>query len=203
MANERSPSVPPTQPERRDATIEEWLAIPHEKGAQLIRGRLVYEALPDPLHGRSAGGLFAQLDGPFDRAKGDRDRPGGWWLSMEVDLKLGTDGVRPDLCGWRREKHPRCPRPGPKGFVTEAPDWVCEVLSPSTTSVDLEDKRVLYHRAGVAHYWLLDFERRSLTVLRHSSEGYLYMLSAFRDDIVRAEPFDAIDLHMRQVFPDD
>ena len=80
---------------------------------------------------------------------------------------------------------------------------MCEVLSPSTTSVDLEDKRVLYHRAGVAHYWLLDFERRSLTVLRHSSEGYLYMLSAFRDDIVRAEPFDAIDLHMRQVFPDD
>jgi Uma2 family endonuclease len=203
MANESSPSVLPAQAERHEATIEAWLAIPHEKGAQLIRGRFVYEAMPDPLHGRSAGGLFAQLFGPFDRAKGDRDQPGGWWLSMEADLKLGTDGVRPDLCGWRREKHPRCPRPGPKGVVTEAPDWVCEVLSPSTTSVDLEDKRVIYHRAGVAHYWLLDFERRSLMVLRHSPEGYLYILSAFRADIVRAEPFDAIDLHLRQVFPDE
>lgn len=40
-------------------------------------------------------------------------------------------------------------------------------------------------------------------VLRHSHDGYLYTLSASRDHIVRAEPFDDIDLKMSQVFPDE
>ncbi len=198
MATESLPSVAPGA-----VTIEEWQAIPSEKGAWLLNGRLVYEAMPDPRHGSAAGALFAQLFGPFHRVKGADDQPGGWWLSMEVDMQLGADGVRPDLCGWRRDRHPRRPQPGPRGVVTAAPDWACEVLSPSTMRFDLQEKRAIYHAAGVAHYWLLDYERRSLTVLRRSPEGYVYVLSAFRDDLVRAEPFDDIDLPMRQVFPDD
>ena len=195
--------VPPTPSGEGPVTIEEWLRLPEKLGAELIHHRIVYKALPDPAHGSAQLGLGALLFGPFNRTRGSADQPGGWWLASEVDLDLEGDGVRPDLCGWRRDRHAQRPRPGPKGAVTVAPDWVCEVLSPSTMDVDVEDKRVIYHRAGVGHYWLVDPERRSLTVLRHTPDGYLYALTAFRNHIVRAEPFREIDLSMRQVFPDD
>jgi Uma2 family endonuclease len=184
------------------ATLAEWLAQPEERGAELIGGRIVYKAMPSPEHGRAQRKLGEAL-GPFDRRTSGSDRPGGWWLASEVDVVLGGEGVRPDLLGWRRDRVPELPRPDHGGVVTERPDWIAEVLSSSTASRDLGDKLVLYHTAEVPHYWIVDPSNRTLLVYRWLREGYIAVLGAGSDKIVRAEPFEALELRVGLLFGDD
>ncbi len=181
--------------------IARWTAEPEERGAELLHGRIVYKAMPDPRHGVAQGGLTSGLHNPFNRELGEKDYPGGWWLSLEVDMILDGHGVRPDVCGWRRERCPRLPVPGPKGVVTEVPDWIAEVLSPSTAGRDLGEKRDIYFQAGVAWYWILDPVAKSIAVLRRIDEGYLFAAYATAPERLRAEPFDVVELELARIFP--
>jgi Uma2 family endonuclease len=83
------------------------------------------------------------------------------------------------------------------------PDWVCEVLSPSTASRDVIEKQRTFHRAAVPHYWVVHPERAVLTVLRWHADGYLVALTAGRDETVRAEPFAEIEIRVGELFGDD
>lgn len=195
----------PTSSERapRNATIEDWLAIPEERRAELIDGNIVYQGMPGPLHGKSQGKTFALVDGPFGRRAGGGGRPGGWWISLEVDMEIGSLGCRPDVLGWRRDLHPRIPEPDARGLVTSVPEWICEVLSPRTASIDQGRKRRAYHAAGVVHYWLVDPTNGTLTVLERAERDYLIVLVAGREDAVRAPPFDAVEIAVSDIFGDD
>lgn len=122
---------------------------------------------------------------------------------MEVDLEISGLGCRPDLVGWRRDKQPRLPAPDGRGLVTAVPDWICEVLSRTTAHVDMGEKRVGYHRAGVTHYWLADPANGTLAVLEWSAAGYVIVLVAGRADRVRAPPFDAAEIDVGELFGDD
>jgi len=175
-------------------TIAGWLAVPEEARAELIGGRLVYQGMPGPRHGRAQLGAGSRLRDPYDRKPGGAGRPGGWWLSQEVDMYIGGIGCRPDLVGWRRDRFPRLPEPDARGVVTGVPDWICEVLSPSTRQTDWGSKRLAYHQAGVPFYWLLDPESETLTVLHRAEQGYLVVLVAGKDEAVRAPPFDAVEI---------
>jgi Uma2 family endonuclease len=108
--------------------------------------------------------------------------------------------VRPDVVGWRRERCPQRPSGTPIHLV---PDWVCEVLSASNASRDTVTKLRLYHRERVPHYWIVDPASATLTVMRWTEPGYLTVLAAERGEIVRAEPFDAIELEVGPLFGDD
>jgi len=175
-------------------TIDEWLAVPEEARVELIDGRLVYQGMPGPRHGRAQLAAGSRLRDPYDRRPAGAGRPGGWWLSQEVDMPIGGIGCRPDLIGWRRERFPRLPEPDARGLVTDVPDWICEVLSSSTRKTDWGSKRLAYHRAGVPFYWLLDADNETLTVLRRVEEDYLVVLVAGKDEVVQAPPFDAVEL---------
>ena len=119
----------------------------------------------------------------------------------EVEIEIETHDVYvPDVSGWRRSSLPNRPRGRP---VRVRPDWVCEILSPSTAAHDQVVKQKTFHRCGVKHYWIVDPERQVLTVQRWEKEGYLAVLTAGRQETVRAEPFDAIDLKVGQLFGDD
>lgn len=82
------------------------------------------------------------------------------------------------------------------------PDWVCEVLSKSTAARDLGPKMRTYHAHRVGHFWVVDREHETLTVHRHSEAGYVVVLVAGTADIVRAEPFEAIELRVGRLFGD-
>ena len=60
-----------------------------------------------------------------------------------------------------------------------------------------------YHQAEVPHYWLIDPIAQTLTVYRRAPEGYVNVLSAERGELVRPEPFDAIELRVGLWFGDD
>lgn len=188
------------EPPRPVATVAEWLSIPEDQGAELINGRLIYRAMPYVQHGSAQANVIGQLL-PL-QFPGGPDQP-GWWFSLEVDLLLKDQGTRPDIAGWRIDKHPEPPEPevieGRK-VITTAPEWICEVLSPSTADQDLGPKRDVYHRAGVGHYWLVDMEHEVLTILRWGQEGYTFLTAAGRNEVIRPEPFQSIDFKVAWLF---
>lgn len=182
------------------ATWEDLLAIPEgDRLHELLAGEIVERAAPSGEHGLAQGDLREAL-APFRRRPGGR-WPGGWWFATETEVLLGPhDLVRPDLAGWRRERSPEPPSGCP---VRLRPDWVCEVLSPSTRQRDLVDKARIYHHFELPHYWLLDPDAATLTVLRWEPAGWVTVLVAQRGQTVRAEPFDAIPLVVGVLFGDD
>ncbi len=143
--------------------------------------------------------MFRKL-APYDRRPGGRS-PGGWWFATETEvLFTKTDVLKPDVAGWRRERLVELPAEVP---VTVRPDWVCEILSKNNKRNDLIKKKRIYQRHEVGHYWLIDPFEETLTVYRWHPDGFVEVLVAARDERVKAEPFDAIDLHVGVLFGDD
>lgn len=175
---------------KRRATYEDLLRVPPHLVAEILDGELITSPRPASLHARAT----TRLVGPLDRGFGSGSGPGGWVILVEPELHLGADVLVPDLAAWRRERMPELPD------VTAfelAPDWICEVLSPSTGARDRADKLPIYARNGVTHAWLVDPLLRTLEVLRREGDKWL-LLTTFRDEaLCRAEPFDAIELELR------
>jgi Uma2 family endonuclease len=107
----------------------------------------------------------------------------------EVDVRLGPDVVAPDLAGWRRERLPAVPDTTP---VALAPDWVCEVISPRTETLDRGTKAGWYAAAGVGWMWLIDPEARTLEVYRNDAGAWRPAGTWRGDADVTAPPFDAL-----------
>lgn len=183
-------------------TIADWLALPAEDRFELIDGEMVQKALPDVPHSIAQAGVIVELGQRFNR-RGGGNNPGGWWICPELDIRLGQQGFRPDVSGWRRERVPVMPKERP---VSVRPDWICEVLSESNSSMDTVKKLRRYHQAGIPHYWIVDPATETLLVHRYLPDGYQNVLAAAKGETVRAEPFEAIELRVGLFFgqdPDD
>jgi Uma2 family endonuclease len=179
------------------ATYADLLSLPEDVRAEVIAGKVVTSPAALPRHSNVQGAIRGFLGGSFHDDDG-RGGPGGWWIFVEVDVALSEhDIVRPDLAGWRRE---RLPRPGPTRPIEVAPDWVCEILSPSTAARDRVTKRALYAKHGVAHYWLVDPEARVLEALA-LRDGVWVEVGVYDDTATaRIAPFDAIELELGRLF---
>jgi Uma2 family endonuclease len=179
-------------PAKRRATYEDLRKVPDHLVAELIHGTLVTQPRPAAPHALAASVLGIELGGPFHRGKGGG--PGGWIILDEPELHLrGGHVLVPDLAGWRRE---RMPEVSQTSAFELAPDWVCEILSDSTKATDRADKMPLYAGEGVGHLWLVDPLARTLETYRLDGGRWL-LLASWRDDaVVRAEPFDAIELEL-------
>lgn len=194
MSGDAAHDLDPEFPRLAPAVVEAYRNAPPTMMAEVLAGELSLLPRPRRRHARSAGRLGAALDGPFDRG---RDGPGGWLFLPEPELHLGSkpDIVIPELAGWRRERLS-------DGFLDEhdhlalAPDWVCEVLSPSTEKVDREKKLPIYRRERVQHTWLIDPVLQTLEVFRRHDLGWLLIDTFSGDLVVRAEPFEAVDLEL-------
>lgn len=183
------------------ATEADFFAIPEEERFhELLAGEIVHKTQPSGRHGAAQLRLGRSI-GPYDRRPDDPDGPGGWRFASEVEVRLHADViVRPDVAGWRRERLPTFPETSP---IDVRPDWVCEILSRSNAVRDLWEKLRLYHQAGIAHYWVLDPDRRTLRVHRFTEPGYQVVLDVGADAVVRAEPFELVALAVVDLFDDD
>jgi len=172
-------------PARRRATYDDLRAVPSHLVAEILDGELVTSPRPGPPHTRAASSLGGELYGPFDRGRGG---PGGWIILYEPELHLHGDVLVPDFAGWRRERMPALPD---ASAFELAPDWACEVLSPSTASSDRAVKVPIYAREKVVHVWLLDPLLQTLEVLRLDGSGYRIAGVWRGDAVVQCEPFEA------------
>ena len=172
------------EPARKAPTLADLDALPADVKGEIIEGVLYTMTRPRGQHQRTGLAIGSDLRGPFDRGRGG---PGGWWIVPEPGIELpNTPEIAPDLAGWRRERLPVLPD---DAAIRVVPDWVCEILSPSTRRHDLLVKKPYYAKIGVAHHWLIDLSARTLTAYRLASQQWLE-LGVYGDEReARIEPF--------------
>ncbi len=177
------------------ATYQDVLDAPAHRVAEIVDGTLHTHPRPAMPHAHASSYLGGELIGSFGKRHGG---PGGWWIVFEPELHFDEDIVVPDLAGWRRERMPEFPD---TAYVTLAPDWVCEVLSPSTRKLDLCGKRSVYAREGVAHLWLVDPLARLLEAFELRDGQWALTATAADADPVAIPPFDAVTFSLADLWP--
>ena len=176
----------------RPSLYEQLEALPEGLTGEILNGQIYTQPRPSLPHVITATSLADELVSPFQKGRGG---PGGWWIAVEPELHFiqDTEVDVPDLAGWRRERLARFPQ-GHR--VAVVPDWVCEILSPSTKSKDRMVKMPIYAHFGVAYAWLID-------PLTHTLEAYALEGEAWREigrfagaALVSVAPFDAVTINL-------
>jgi Uma2 family endonuclease len=171
---------------------EQLCALPENQTGEILNGQLHSQPRPSARHGLAKRALNIDLGGPYDFG---RNGPGGWWIipEPEVHFVRDTEVAVPDLAGWRRERMPQVPNDHRFEVV---PDWVCEILSPSTARKDRIVKLPFYARQGVAYAWLVDPEARTLEAYELRQNHWM-LIAALQDEApVRVAPFNAIEFSL-------
>ena len=177
------------------ATYQDVLDAPPHMVAEIVSGKLYTQPRPASPHAFAGSGLGGIVSQAFQYGRGG---PGGWWILFEPELHLGEDILVPDIAGWRRERMPVYPI---TAYFTLVPDWVCEVLSPSTRKLDLGGKRAVYAREGVGFLWLIDPDARSLEAFELRGAEWVLIDALFDDAPVSLPPFEAISFNLGDLWP--
>jgi Uma2 family endonuclease len=182
-------------PARRRSTYADLVALPEDVRAELIAGDIVALPSPRPRHSKPQRALGSFIGRPYDDDDG-YGGPGGWWIFIEVDIQLGEDVFRPDLSGWRRT---RLPEPDVRPMIV-VPDWICEVLSESNEAHDRVTKRRIYAERGVAHYWIVDPEARTLEAFSLENGRWMDAGSFDEGAVARIHPFVEVEIPIGRLF---
>ncbi len=181
------------QPALQPTLYESLEALPEGVTGEILNGQLHTHPRPSGAHVGVGSILGAKLTGPFYEGSGG---PGGWWIidEPEIHFKYDIEVAVPDLAGWRRKRMPYLPEDQRFEVV---PDWICEILSPSTASRDREVKMPLYAHYKVQYAWLIDPVKRTLEAYRLDA-GTWIEIGRFADaDQVAVPPFEAMSLDLK------
>lgn len=184
-------------PARKPATIADLEALPPGVKGEIIEGVLYTMTRPRGRHQRTTTAIGSGIQPPFDFGDGG---PGGWWILVEPGIELpGTPEIAPDVAGWRRARLAELPEGEP---IRVVPDWVCEVLSPTTRRHDLLIKRPYYAKIGVRHHWLVDLDASTVTAYALHDDGHWLELGTWSDERdARIPPFDAVAIDVARWWP--
>jgi Uma2 family endonuclease len=180
---------------RPAATYADIEALPPHVTGEIIAGVLHTQPRPRAGHGAASGALNSFLTTAFQFGRGG---PGGWVFVIEPELHFGTDVVVPDIAGWRTE---RAHFSEDDAFITIAPDWVCEVLSPRTELIDRGPKRRIYAREGVGHLWLVDPRAKLIEAFANTAGHWLLTGTASGETDIAFPPFEAAPFPLPLLWP--
>jgi len=185
-----------TKPSPKLPTLADLDALPSDIVGEIIEGVLYTMTKPRARHQRTGLGIGRELSGPFDLGRGG---PGGWWIISEPGIELpNTPEISPDVAGWRRDRMPDLPVDEP---IRVVPDWICEILSPTTRRHDSLIKLPYYAKIGVAYAWLVDVEARTVTAQRLESARWVTLGVYSAETGARIEPFDTVPLDVASWWP--
>jgi Uma2 family endonuclease len=176
------------------ATYEDVIAAPDTRVAELVEGNLYLSPRPALRHASVSSVLGAQLNSAFHQGTSG---PGGWWILDEPELHLNGDVMVPDIAGWKRDRLPAIPD---IVGIDLPPDWLCEVLSPSTQRFDQELKLPRYGRAGVSWLWLVDPRDQSVEVYRALEHHFVLLERHSGTTIIAAPPFEAYPIELSSLW---
>ncbi len=182
--------------------MDDLLLIPEgDRFHEVLEGEVLRKASPRGEHGFSQSNLAMRLR-DYQRQFRPGSRVGGWWFATEATIELSRHVVvQPDVSGWRRERMARRPAGYP---IQLRPDWVCEIISDGDARRrDGVQKLRIYAEHDVPHYWLLDTERETLTVMVLRQGRYEELCTATKADKLRAPPFDLVELHVGILFGEE
>jgi len=172
------------------------MSLPEGLTGEILNCQLHAQPRPSGSHMGVESALQIELGGPFDRG---RDGPGGWRILMEPEIHFLRDQevCVPDLAGWRRKRLPQLPR-GQRFEVV--PDWVCEILLPSTESKDRQIKMPIYARYLVGFAWLVDPLHGTLEGFALEIEGWRQLGTWRGNETIAVPPFDAVQISLRDLW---
>jgi Uma2 family endonuclease len=174
----------------RIASYEDILRLPENVVGEIVNGELVVSPRPSPAHARASSSLGMGIGGPFDHGRGG---PGGWVILDEPELHLEPHVLVPDLAGWRRERMPSLPT---TSWFELPPDWICEMLSPSTAIIDRTQKQEIYRQQGIPWLWFVDTTTHTIEVLQNAEGGW-FVAGTFGGKVeARMPPFDAVPIEI-------
>jgi Uma2 family endonuclease len=154
-----------TEPAPKPATYADIEALPPGMVGEIIDGTLVTHPRPVPRHATASSSLGMALGPRFQFGDGG---PGGWIIVDEPELHLGPHVMVPDLAAWRLDRFPA--KEADQSYFTTPPDWICEILSPSTERYDRNEKRRIYATYKVPFLWLIDPRVRIMPALSPTME---------------------------------
>ena len=164
---------------------------------EIFNDDLIVSPRPGPKHAVASSSLLSELHTFFDKGGGG----GGWLIVYEPELHFENppqkfekkNVVVPDIAGWKRERMPTLPE---TAYFELPPDWICEVLSPSTARYDRVSKMNIYAVNNIPYYWILDPLNRTLEILNLQGDGYRVSMTFGESDKVLAPPFEEIEFNL-------
>lgn len=153
----------PASAQEKLYTIDDIYALPDGKRAELIDGQIYMMAPPNRKHQTIARELFSSINF-YIKSKGGSCEP--FFAPFAVFLnKDDTNYVEPDIsviCDKSKLTEKGC---------YGAPDWIIEIVSPSSRTMDYYKKLFKYRTAGVREYWIVDYERNLVIVYNFENDN--------------------------------
>lgn len=175
----------------KHATYGDLYNIAENMTGEIIDGELIVTPRPSRKHVYTASALGMKIGSPYQFGEGGG--PGGWVILLEPEIGLGEQILVPDLAGWREERYPE---EEPHNWISVPPDWVCEILSPSTARLDKVKKMPVYAQHGVPYLWLVEPIAKTLDVFELQNGRWVLLGSYVEDDKVRAVPFAEVEIDL-------
>lgn len=173
-------------------TIDDYLALPDEQRVELIDGVFYDMAGPNTYHQLIGGAIYVEIYNFIKKNKGPSIP-----FVAPCDVQLDCDNrtmVQPDVMIV-------CDRDKIKKRLFGAPDFVCEVLSPSTKNKDIIIKTAKYQQAGVKEYWMVDPMEKTVFVYDFREEIKMHLYSF--DDTIPVLIFDEkLKIDMKEIRED-
>lgn len=176
---------------KKKAVYADLCRVPENMIGEIINGELIVTPRPSRKHTLTTSLLGSEIIPSYFHGRGGG--PGGWVIIIEPEIGLDEHTLVPDLAGWKKERFPTSEK---TNWISVAPDWICEVLSPSTLRTDKIRKMPLYAEHGIKHLWLVDPNAKTLDAFRLESGMWVLLSSYVEDDKVRAEPFQEIEIDL-------
>ncbi|MEA3275660.1 MAG: Uma2 family endonuclease [Pseudomonadota bacterium] len=183
------------QPAEKCTLYDQLQALPETLTGEILNGQLHAQPRTSTQHGHASSVLEDEIFGPFHRGRGG---PGGWWVFTEPEIHfvLNVEIAVPDLGGRRRKRMPVPPR---EHRIQIVPDWVCEILSPSTESKDRRIKMPIYAHYGVSQAWLVDPEARTFEAYALEQGAWREIARFAGEERVSVAPFEAVSIALREL----
>jgi len=183
------------QPAKKRAVYEDLYGIPENMTGEIIDGEMIVTPRPSRRHISATSALGFRIGPPYQFREGGG--PGGWVILIEPEIKLGEHTMVPDLAGWKEERYPY---EEPHNWISVAPDWVCEVLSPDTRRLDRMRKMPIYAQYEVPYLWLIDPIDTTLEVFRLKEGEWVISGLCEGDARIRAVPFIEIEINLSDLW---
>ena len=179
-----------------DELYKELCDLPDNVVGEIINEELVVMPRPAPKHARASSSLGSKIFDSYDEGNGG---PGGWWIFFEPEMHFLDDVIVPDIAGWKKERMPKLPE---EAYFSLSPDWVCEVLSPSTARYDKISKFKIYEENKIPYYWIVDPLNRVLEIFELDQKNYKLVFVFDQNSLVKAPPFEELEFNLGSLWAD-
>jgi Uma2 family endonuclease len=174
----------------KDWTVEDFLLLGEIKTpCQLINGELVMSPAPSPLHQRVSRKLFKLIDNAT-QGKGEV-------FYAPIDLYINKKNVfQPDLVYLSDINKNYLTNRGIEGPA----DLIVEIISPSNSYTDRNQKKNGYLAFGIKEYWIVDPANETLEVYTLASGGDVPIIYLVSSGHVQSVTLQTLQLDLKEIF---